>query len=181
MLKMIPISYRVLFCVLLLLFAIWLVFAWGKASGLDQCHASQLKALQQRQVVQQKKASAAQAVAIESAVAMDGQRVIYKTITKEVVRYAKAHPVSSSPRADAACGVDVGGADELDSDWVRIHDAAAQPSAAASALASEPGAVAKADTLMVVVGNYERCNAWREQLIGWQRWWQSQEGADDSP
>lgn len=179
--ELMSMPYRILSGLGVVLLLIGLSFLWGRASGNDQCKSDQLLQDKSQQKEQNKKASAAKAVAIESAVAMDGQRVIYKTITKEVVRYAKAHPVSSSPRADAACGVDVGGTDELDSDWVRIHDAAAQPSAAASALASEPGAVAKADTLMVVVGNYERCNAWREQLIGWQRWWQSQEGADDSP
>ena len=81
-----------------------------------------------------------------------------RVITKEI-------PVYVTPAADAACPVTVG--------FVRIHDAAAAgrapqpPAGDPDAPAAGVALSAVADT---VAGNYETCNAIRDQLTSLQEW-----------
>lgn len=62
----------------------------------------------------------------------------------------------------------------LDAEWVRIHDLAAVPDNAASAPDESAQPVRKVDALGIVARNYETCQQWRNELIGWQSWWASQ-------
>jgi hypothetical protein len=84
-------------------------------------------------------------------------RVVYQTITKEVIRYAQT-PI---------------GAVRLDAQWVRDHDAASSlspvPNTAGNADGGA-GSVTAADALAVVTDNYASCNATRQQLIDLQQW-----------
>lgn len=93
-----------------------------------------------------------------TAAARESVRVVYRTITKEIVRYAQT---------------DAGARRCLDADWVRQHDASAVPAAASAGpdAAADASAPTNAEALDVVVGNYAQCNAWREDLLGWQRWY----------
>jgi len=81
-----------------------------------------------------------------------------KTITKEI-------PVYVTAKADAACTIPAG--------FVRIHDAAATNRAPEPA-AGDPDAPAAGVTLSAVAetvaDNYTTCHAIREQVIGLQRW-----------
>ena len=101
-----------------------------------------------------------QASAVQAAAQQAQTRVVYRTITKEVIRYAQ------TDAGRAAC---------LDPEWVHQHDAAAVPASAPTA--SEPvaatGPVTNADALGVVTSNYEQCNAWRQQVIDWQNWYRA--------
>lgn len=87
------------------------------------------------------------------------RQVVTRTITREVPRY-----VQSPPAACADAGLHAGG-------FRVLHDAAASattPDPARLADAPAVDARAAADT---ITGNYATCNEWREQVIGWQRWW----------
>lgn len=85
-------------------------------------------------------------------------RLIYRTITKEVVRYAQ------SDAGQSVC---------LDPEWVRFHNASALP--AIPEAGGEPAggtwAPSNVEALNTVAQNYEQCNTWREALIGWQEWY----------
>ena len=91
-------------------------------------------------------------------------RVEYRTIYERI-------PVYVTQDADRAVDVPVG--------FVRVHDAAAEGSAAA--LPDRPGepvdtpsGVALSAVADTVAGNYAQCLDWREQLIGWQDWYAEQ-------
>jgi hypothetical protein len=172
MFKIIPVQYRILIAVALLLALVWVSYQQGWQHAVDHVAAEQAKVKKRAEKQQVKQASAVQAAVVQNATAIESTRVVYRTINKEVIKYAQAQstPAASAVQA-AAC------TDRLDGDWVRIHDAAAQPDSAASALAStaEPvGEASKAETLGVVTRNYESCELWRNQVMGWQAWWGSQ-------
>jgi len=87
------------------------------------------------------------------------RQVITRTITREVPRY-----VQSPPAACADTGLHAGG-------FRVLHDAAAAAAAPDPARLADAPAVdarAAADT---IANNYATCHEWREQVIGWQRWW----------
>ena len=87
-----------------------------------------------------------------------------QVITREVVRYVERE------NAMRAAG---GAVPVLDAEWVRIHDAAARPADGATeplpAGEDEPATAGAA--LDAVTGNYAQCYRWRDQVIGWQEWW----------
>lgn len=88
------------------------------------------------------------------------RHVVYRTITQEVARY-----VDVTPAADRCT---------LPGTWRLRHDLAAAGQTAADAArvaAGAAGPVADAAALGTVADNYATCREWREQLVGWQRWW----------
>lgn len=85
-------------------YAGWLVHGWHTAS-------SEVKAVQHEAAVTEKRTDATEKVDATGAKREANQTVIYRTINREVTRYVEKHTSSS------AC--------VLDSEWVRLHDAAA--------------------------------------------------------
>lgn len=98
-------------------------------------------------------------------------RIVYRTITERI-------PVYVTPEIDRDYPVPVG--------FVRLHDAAAQGSAAilpdsAGEPADAPSGVALSAVADTVVGNYASCTDDRARLIGWQDWYRQQVAAWDEP
>ncbi|MDO8714700.1 MAG: hypothetical protein Q7K13_09550 [Polynucleobacter sp.] len=87
---MIPIQYRILIAVALLLALVWVSYQQGWQHTGDHVAAVQAKAKAKADQQQVKQASAVQAVAVQNASAIERTRVIYKTVTKEVVKYAQS-------------------------------------------------------------------------------------------
>lgn len=88
------------------------------------------------------------------------RRIVERIITREVARYVEVTPASA--RVD------------LPGTWRLRHDAAATgtPLADPARLAdAAAGPVGDAAALATVADNYADCREWREQLVGWQRWW----------
>jgi hypothetical protein len=88
-------------------------------------------------------------------------RIVYRDVIKEVIRYAE------TDNGRAVC---------TGPDWVREHNRAATPEdlpAAASQAALPAWEPSNAQTLGVVVTNYETCNRWRLNVIGWQEWYRA--------
>ncbi len=119
----------------------------------------------ERQLAEAKRRVALQAqidtLASDLEAARAARQVITRTITREVPRY-----VQSPPAQCADAGLHAGG-------FRVLHDAAAGgvvPDAARLADAPAVDARAAADT---IAGNYGTCLEWREQVIGWQRWYQT--------
>lgn len=93
-------------------------------------------------------------------------RIVYRDVIKEVIRYAE------TDNGRAVC---------TGPDWVREHNRAANPEdipAAGSEAALRAWEPSNAQTLGVVVVNYETCNRWRSNLIGWQEWYKASGLAD---
>ncbi len=119
----------------------------------------------ERQLAEAKRRVALQAqidtLASDLEAARAARQVITRTITREVPRY-----VQSPPAQCADAGLHAGG-------FRVLHDAAAGgvvPDAARLADAPAVDARAAADT---IASNYGVCLEWREQVIGWQRWYQT--------
>lgn len=98
-------------------------------------------------------------IAKSDALRKQKQEVIVKTNTIEVIKYAESDI--------AKC--------EHSTDWVRIHDTAAENSVPADADTTaksndSPSGITDADSLAVIVENYGTCNSIREQLILLQEW-----------
>lgn len=135
------------------------------AALLDQAlaYAAEIKARQ----------SSADLLAGELEQARAGQEPRDRIITKEVLRY-----VEVTPSADRVL---------LPGTWRLRHDAAAtgvplKPGAASlSVAASWP--VEDAAALETVGDNYRDCRTWRDQLIGWQRYYREviRHGQGDHP
>ena len=85
-------------------------------------------------------------------------KVVYKTITKEVIRYVQDDSIDKCLLHD---------------DWVLLHDQAARPDLARSASGVDEAdqAFTDAQALIVVAENYERCNEYQTKLNAWQSWW----------
>ena len=167
MFNLIPEKYRALVAVLMLLsfFAVGVQLGWVLCANSKD--AAELKVVKKTDKQQVKQASAVQAAAVQNASAIERTRVIYKTVTKEVVKYAQSENAALST-ASGVCD------QRLDPEWVRIHDLAARPDAATSAPDESAQPVGKADALGVIARNYETCQQWRAEVIGWQSWWASQ-------
>lgn len=171
MFNLIPEKYRLLVGLLLLLavFALGLLVGWVGASNSKD--AATLKVEHKTAAEVEKKQASAAVAAVANASAIERTRVIYKTVTKEVVKYAQSENAAESVVKSAPSDV----CDQrLDAEWVRIHDFAAVPDDAASAPDESAQPVGKADALGVIARNYETCQQWRNELIGWQSWWRSQ-------
>lgn len=99
------------------------------------------------------------------AVAQAVDRVQYttRTIIKEIPNYV-------TREADASGNITDG--------FVRLHDAAATGTAPVPFRAGEspdaPSGLATSTVAASVVDNYGTCNTWREQVIGWQSWYNTQ-------
>ncbi|MCX7208203.1 MAG: hypothetical protein NT086_19910 [Proteobacteria bacterium] len=140
------------------------VFFAGLGTGVylkgNAVAASELKAGQAQQAESVRKVDAATVAAIANANAAQKQAVIYRTITKEIIKYAENH--ASGPAW-------------VDPEWVRIHNAAAAPDLAASGDASDSsGSATATEAIGIVASNYELCNQYAEQVRGWQGWCRSQ-------
>ncbi|QKJ67493.1 hypothetical protein HQN60_12680 [Deefgea piscis] len=170
MFNLIPEKYRLLALGLLLLF----FFAGGLRLGwvlsANSKDAAELKTVTKVAIKTDKKQASATKAAVANASAIEQTRVIYKTITKEVVKYAQSKNAADSSKTMASGVCD----QRLDAEWVRIHDLAARPDIAASAPNELSEPVGKADALGVIARNYETCQQWRNEIIGWQSWWSSQ-------
>ena len=86
MFSIIPIQYRILIAVALLLVLAWLSYQQGWQHGVDHMTAAQVKMQEKAAKQQVRQASAVQAVAVENATAAERTRVVYRTITKEVIK-----------------------------------------------------------------------------------------------
>ena len=158
-LTLIPFPYRVL---ALLALATALI-GFGYVKGL--CHQQALDARAALgQVEAARRVEAHEAAITNEADAVHFQhveaaRVVYQTVTKEVIRYAQ----------------DPGAVVRLDAGWVRDHDDAAlgvvsDPAGTAGRSDAGSTSVTAADALETVTDNYASCNATRQQLIDLQNW-----------
>lgn len=147
----------------LALLAVW--FVAGYTTGLRHEQQRQQAEASRQWVAQIRKERKSTQITVQaeanSAARQERQRVIYRTIEKEVVRY-EAMPVEH---------VDLPGA------WRVRHDAAATAmplpdSTAGLDAAAQP--VADTAALDVVTGNYATCNAIAGQLTELQAWVQAQ-------
>lgn len=89
-----------------------------------------------------------------------------RTIIKEVEHYV---PMVVESDADRACARLPGG-------WRLLHDAAA--AGVPPAPLPAPGTAVEAgptptDSIRAVAANYGQCLAWRDQVIGWQQWYET--------
>lgn len=85
--------------------------------------------------------------------------VVYKTITKEVIKYVQDDSIDKCLLHD---------------DWVLLHDQAARPDNATrstNAANAADRAITDDHALMVVAENYELCNGYILKLEAWQNWW----------
>jgi hypothetical protein len=96
----------------------WMVRGWRDSAATNQAVAKQATAVVR--VVRSQNAVTA-AVDASATAAASHTQIIYRTITKEVIRYVSTHP--------AACG--------LPAEWVRLHNAAATGQLPASAGAAD--------------------------------------------
>ncbi|WP_410498157.1 hypothetical protein [Chitinibacter sp. S2-10] len=169
MFKTIPLPYRILIVVLLALAVFGAGLRTGWVLSANSKDAGQLKVQNKATKVQQARVASAAVADQITASQVQQIQIRYKTITKEVIKYAEVHPAPAASQPVVACNT-------LDHDWVRIHDHAADPD---SEPVSEPdgdaGGAGKSEVLGVVARNYETCQLWRQSLIGWQRWWMSQQ------
>jgi len=88
------------------------------------------------------------------------QKVKDRIIYRDVIKYETITPSDSRVM--------------LPSSWRLLHDAAAtgQPSDAIALASGNADPVSDAEAIETVSGNYETCRNWREQVIGWQRWYE---------
>lgn len=136
----------------------------GEAGRLKQQNAAIAEALQ----LERRAVSLGAVLAQGEQTRADAREVRTKTVTKEVVRYVEKE------KARAAAGQPVV---VLDADWVHGHDLAAIPPGSDGAGAVPVGSSGPAtagEALETVSGNYDQCYRWRDQVIGWQKWWQVQ-------
>ena len=90
---------------------------------------------------------------------LSNPKVVYKTITKEVIKYVQDDSIDKCL---------------LHNDWVLLHDQAARPDNATrstNAANAASRAVRDDSALTVIVSNYKRCNEYQEKLNAWQNWW----------
>lgn len=167
MFNLIPEKYRLLVVGLFLLAIFLGGLRLGWVLSANSKDAAALKIANKTEAKAEQKQASAMVAAVANASAIERTRVIYKTVTKEVVKYAQSENAALSA-AGSVCD------QRLDAEWVRIHDLAARPDAAASAPDESTEPVGKADALGVVARNYETCQQWRNEVIGWQAWWGSQ-------
>lgn len=98
-------------------------------------------------------------LALDLETARAHRQIVYRTITNEVTRYADV-----TPAADRCL---------LPGTWRLRHDLAATGETATDAARVAAGAaepVTDAAALGTVADNYGTCREWREQIVGWQRW-----------
>ena len=157
----VPLPYKILAVVALLAGT----FATGFIKGGQWEQGKQATAVVQdvkRVRAEEKKARIETAKAADAGEARaEKVRIVYRDVIKEVIRYAE------TDNGRAVC---------TGPDWVREHNRAANPedlSAAASQAAFSAWQPSNAETLGVVVINYETCNRWRNNLIGWQEWYKA--------
>ncbi len=123
-----------------------------------------LAAAQQRELrlrVEERLRAETDRLAADLEAARAQRQIVTRTITREVPRY-----VREPAPACADAGLHAGG-------FRVLHDAAAGgvvPDAARLADAPAVDARAAADT---IASNYGVCLEWREQVVGWQRWYQT--------
>jgi len=107
---------------------------------------------------------ATQATGEAVAVAVDAVQWRTRTIIREV-------PVYVTPETDRSYG-------DLPLGFVRLHDAAATGTApipfGPGESSDTPGGVAPSTGVATIADNYGTCHVWREQVIGWQDWYNTQ-------
>ena len=145
---------------------------FGYLQGLRADEVDELKAQRDGALrvvrIERKQAEISDQVATDHEAGRARDRVVYRTIEKEVVRYV-ANPDHHVAR--------------LDRGWVCQHDAAAMsgiPDPACSADA-RPSDFTTDDALRVGVGNYEACNDNARQLRDLQGWVAKQRRGAESP
>lgn len=130
-----------------------------RAEG-DHRDAQQMAAERLAEAVREDRRKRVDRLALDLERARAERRVVYRTITQEVDRY-----VEVTPAADRCT---------LPGTWRLRHDLAATGQAAADAARVAAGAAGPVDdaaALATIADNYADCREWREQLVGWQRWW----------
>jgi len=88
------------------------------------------------------------------------QKVKDRIIYRDVIKYETITPSDSRVM--------------LPGPWRLLHDAAAtgEPADAVALATGKAEQVSDAQAIGTVGGNYETCRNWREQVIGWQRWYE---------
>lgn len=139
----------------------WQVHGWRDSAG-------QLKAVQETRTAEHQAQERTDTVAAAIETDRAAQAPRDREIIKEVIRY-----VEVTPAADRC---------NLPGTWRLRHDAAATgtPTDPASVLAGAAGAVTDAAALEVVADNYQQCREWRRQVVGWQAWWGSVLGGEQT-
>lgn len=135
----------------------------------DESDSWRLKVAEQREAAAEKERELARAIGAQArdlAAARGKREVITQTQVREVEHYV---PMVLESEAARQCARLPGG-------WRVLHDAAAAglpaPPPAPVGTPDTPGPT-PTDSLRAVVGNYGQCLAWRDQVIGWQRWYET--------
>ncbi|QDQ24910.1 hypothetical protein FNU76_00315 [Chitinimonas arctica] len=136
----------------------------GQQAEQVQGHDAERAALVRVIRIERKQAAISQIVAEQHEAGRIRDRVIYRNIEKEVIRYV------ASPQ-HAVC--------HLDYEWLRLHNAAAlsivpEPADSADAAAGE---FTSDDALQTVTTNYQACQDNARQLADLQRWLLGQSSA----
>lgn len=136
---------------------------WWKAKERDRL-AEQVEEANRQ--IEREQTSDASTQRVSEAVAEATTRVEWRTRT--LIREV---PVYVTPETDRRYG-------DLPLGFVRLHDAAAagtSPVPFGSGESSDtPSGIAPSTAVAAVVDNYGTCHVWREQVIGWQRWYAEQ-------
>lgn len=140
-----------------------LTFGGGYLHGRDVEQGARAKAdlalLQQATAEADSLRLAVGALAADIETARRAKQAKDRVIIKEVVRYEQIVPT------DRRC--------TLDGAWRLLHDAAAtgEPADAARVVEGAADKTTDAAALDTVAENYADCRGWREQVVGWQRFW----------
>lgn len=172
--NLMPLPYRLLAYVLLLGglagLSAWAGWTWrDRGARLAEARQEAMaqtrlnRALETERLEREALQSRLDAVAQEAARRTEQIRTVHQYIDREVIRY-----VNTPVRAAVS----------LPGDWRVLHDAAAtgelpETPFAAGFFTSAARPVDDAAALATVARNYEQCALWREQLIGWQQWYET--------
>lgn len=104
--------------------------------------------------------AAADDIAKQLESARSARQVKDRIIYRDVIKYETITPSDSRVM--------------LPGPWRLLHDAAAtgEPADAIALASGEAKQVSDAEAIETVSGNYETCRDWREQVIGWQQWYE---------
>lgn len=155
--KLIPWPYRLLAALALISALAGFAYLQGRRHEQDSQLQGQIDSVLRVVRIERAQQAISNQVAAAHEQGRAADRIVYKAIEREVVRYV-ANP------DHAVC--------ELDRGWVQLHDAAALsriPDPAGIADAAPSGLTAD-DALNTVVGNYGACQDNARQLADLQRW-----------
>ncbi|WP_374537199.1 hypothetical protein [Chitinimonas taiwanensis] len=155
--KLIPWPYRLLAALALIAVLASFAYLQGRRHEQDSQLRDQVDSVLRVVRIERAQQAISNQVAAAHEKGKAADRIVYRTIEREVVRYVSSpdHPVC-----------------HLDSGWVQLHDAAALsrvPDPAGIADAA-PGGLTADDALGTVVENYGACQDNARRLADLQRW-----------